>query len=296
MARTATKSVARKTVAKKVAPKASAERTSPYDLTAEQKELVALVNEIGPNMAARAYKLDTDATFPFEDYDDMRKAGLLGLCVPKTYGGLGADYATYCLVSAELARYSGATALTFNMHVACALWTSKFADELTMTKAERAEHEHNRRIHYARMVKGGKIYAQPFSEGGAAAAGKAPFGTLATKVEGGWVLNGKKIFASLSGAADYYGVLATEDKPDRSTRDTLFVGVPADAQGVSIVGPVGSARHARHRVAHALAQGRLRARRGAAHAARPLSPGGDALAAHVPDLVADLYGHRPGRL
>jgi alkylation response protein AidB-like acyl-CoA dehydrogenase len=237
MARTATKSVTRKTVAKKPAPTAAAERTSPFELTALQKELIAVVNEIGPAMAARAYKHDADATFPFEDYDDMRKAGLLGICVPKAYGGLGADYSTYCLVSAEIGRYSGATALTFNMHVACSLWTSYLTDSLTMTKAERAEHEHNRRIHYARMVKEGKIYAQPFSEGGAAAAGKAPFGTLATKVEGGWVLNGKKIFASLSGAADYYGVLATEDKPERSRRDTLFVAVPADAQGASVVGP-----------------------------------------------------------
>jgi alkylation response protein AidB-like acyl-CoA dehydrogenase len=238
MARTATKSVARKAVAKRpAAEKAPVERTSPYDLTAQQRELIAIVNEIGPAMAARAFKQDSEATFPFEDYDDMRKAGLLGLCVPKAYGGLGADYPTYCLVSAELGRFSGATALTFNMHVACALWTSSLTDMLTMTKAERAEHEHSRRIHYARMVKEGKVYAQPFSEGGAAAAGKAPFGTLASKVEGGWVLNGKKIFASLSGAADFYGVLATEDKPDRSTRDTLFVAVPADAQGVSVVGP-----------------------------------------------------------
>lgn len=81
------------------------------------------------------------------------------------------------------------------------------------------------------------MFAQPFSEGSAAAAGKAPFGTLATKVDGGWLLNGKKIFASLSGAADYYGVLCTEDKPDRSVRDTLFMAVPAETEGVKIVGP-----------------------------------------------------------
>src|SRR5207344_2851380 len=45
-----------------------------------------------------------------------------------------------------------------------------------------------------------------------------------------------KIFASLSGAADYYGVLCTEDKPDRTLRDTLYIAVPADAPGFSIVG------------------------------------------------------------
>lgn len=66
-------------------------------------------------------------------------------------------------------------------------------------------------------------YAQPFPAGSAAAAGSAPFGATARKVEGGWLVNGRKIFASLSGAADCYGVLGTEDKGDRHPdgRDTL---------------------------------------------------------------------------
>ena len=84
----------------------------------------------------------------------------------------------------------------------------------------------------------GAIYAQPFSEGSAAAAGRAPFGTTARKVEGGWLVNGRKIFASLSGAADYYGVLCTEDKGDQhpDARDTLYLAVPGDSQGFSISG------------------------------------------------------------
>jgi alkylation response protein AidB-like acyl-CoA dehydrogenase len=67
-------------------------------------------------------------------------------------------------------------------------------------------------------VNDGAIYAQPFSEGSAAAAGRAPFGTTAKKVEGGWLINGRKIFASLAGAAHYYGVLCTEDKGDEHAR------------------------------------------------------------------------------
>ena len=75
-------------------------------------------------------------------------------------------------------------------------------------------------------------------EGSAAAAGKAPFGTTARKVEGGWLVNGRKIFASLSGAADYYGVLCTEDKGDEKpdARDTLYLAVPATSEGFSISG------------------------------------------------------------
>jgi alkylation response protein AidB-like acyl-CoA dehydrogenase len=203
----------------------------------QQHYLVSLANELGrEKFAARAERYDREASFPFENYDDLRKAGLLALCIPEAHGGLGADFETYCLVSAELGRWCGATALTFNMHACSALWTGPLADALDMPEETRAELERLRAEHFRRVVADGAIYAQPFSEGSAAAAGRAPFGTIATKVEGGWVINGKKIFASLSGAADYYGVLCTEDKPDRSMRDTLYIAVPGKAEGLSIVG------------------------------------------------------------
>jgi alkylation response protein AidB-like acyl-CoA dehydrogenase len=199
--------------------------------------LVALASRLGrEKFAPRAADYDRDARFPFENYADLRAAGLLKLCVPARYGGLGAEFRTYCLVSAELGRWCGATALTFNMHASSALWTGPLADQLDMPAAQRAELEDLRAPHYRRIVEQGAVYAQPFSEGSAAAAGKAPFGTLAQKVDGGWLISGKKIFASLSGAADYYGVLCTEDKPDRSMRDTLYIAVPAQAEGLTITG------------------------------------------------------------
>ena len=203
---------------------------SNYPLTDKQRELIAIVDEIGPGMAARAERYDREASFPFENYADMRKAGLLGLCVPEKYGGRGADLRTYAIVSATIGKYCGATALTFNMHACSTLWPGILADE------QRTEHEHYRQLHFKRVVEDGAVYAQPFSEGSAAAAGKAPFGTLATKVDGGWKINGRKIFASLSGAADYYGVLCTEEKPNLSMRDTLYMAVPGNSPGLTITG------------------------------------------------------------
>jgi alkylation response protein AidB-like acyl-CoA dehydrogenase len=204
---------------------------------AKQQALIDLASALGrEKFGPRAEKYDREASFPFENYDDLKRSGLLALCVPEAHGGRGADFETYCLVSAELGRWCGATALTFNMHACSALWTGPLADDLEMSTAERTELETLRQEHYRRVVQDGAIYAQPFSEGSAAAAGKAPFGTIAAKVEGGWVINGKKIFASLSGAAHYYGVLCTEDKPERSMRDTLYIAVPKDAPGVAIVG------------------------------------------------------------
>ena len=59
--------------------------------TAEQRSLLSLVHELGPKFAARAAGWDREASFPFANYDDLRDAGLLALCVPKASGGRGAD-------------------------------------------------------------------------------------------------------------------------------------------------------------------------------------------------------------
>ena len=204
-------------------------------LTELQRQLIARVDERGPNWAQRAFQYDREAKFPIDNWNDLRQMGFLGLCVPRSHGGMGADYRTYMLVASRIGYYCGSTANTFNMHNANALWTADMVDALDLTPAQRATHERNRKHHYRQMLDG-KIYAQPFSEGSAAAAGKMPFGTSARKVDGGWLLNGRKIFASLSGSADCYGVLCTEDVAEASMRNTLFVAVPAEAQGLSIEG------------------------------------------------------------
>ncbi len=192
----------------------------------------------GRVLAPRAAQYDRDATFPIENFRDMHREGWLAICVPKQDGGSGASYRTYCLAAAELGRYCGATALSWNMHVSSTLWTGALADDLDMNTEERAEHQRRRALHYRRIVRDGAIYSQPFSEGGAAAAGVVAFGTEAKPVDGGFLVSGKKIFASLSGAADYYGVLCTmrHEGEAASRRNTLYVAVPAKAPGVSIVG------------------------------------------------------------
>ena len=189
-------------------------------------------------LAPRAAEHDRDATFPIENFHDMHAEGLLSVCIPKANGGVGADFQTYCLAAAELGRYCGATALSWNMHVCSTLWSGPLADDLPMSASDRAAHEQRRHVHYRRIIDNGAIYAQPFSEGGAAAAGVVAFGTEARPVEGGFIVNGKKIFASLSGAADYYGVLCTEraEGEAASRRNTLYLAIPANAQGVSVVG------------------------------------------------------------
>jgi len=213
---------------------------SAWRLTDQQAELGAVARRLGQEkLSQRASTYDRDASFPTENYRDMHDAGLLGICIPDDCGGQGADLKTYMLTAAELGRYCGATALTFNMHVCSCLWTGFLADTLEMDDATRAEHLAKRSLHYKRILDDGAIYAQPFSEGGAAAAGFKAFGTTALVTDGGWIINGKKIFASLAGHADYYGALCSEiqdptEEPSR--RNTMYIAVPADTEGVSVVG------------------------------------------------------------
>jgi len=211
-----------------------------WGLTDQQIELTTLARQLGQDkFAARAPEIDKKAAFPTENYKDLARAGLMGIAIPKSHGGHGADFKTYMLTAAEIGRYCGSTALTFNMHVCSCLWSGYMLDHFDLAGDVRAAHNANRDIHYKRILDEGAIYSQPFSEGGAAAAGAKAFGTTALKVDGGWRINGKKIFASLSGHADYYGALCTEiATPDQelSRANTMYLAVPKTADGVSIEG------------------------------------------------------------
>ena len=210
-----------------------------FRLERREAEIIDKARQFGARvLAPRAAKHDREATFPIENFRDMHPEGLLGICVPERDGGQGASFRTYCLAAAELGRYCGATALSWNMHVCSTLWTGALADDLEMSAEDRSAHNGRRSKHYKRIVGEGAIYSQPFSEGGAAAAGAAAFGTEAKPVDGGFLVSGKKIFASLSGAADYYGILCTErsEGDAASRRNTLYLAVPAKAEGVSVVG------------------------------------------------------------
>ena len=56
--------------------------------SAQQRELIATARRLArEHFAPRAERHDREASFPFDDYADLRAEGLLGLCVPGRYGG-----------------------------------------------------------------------------------------------------------------------------------------------------------------------------------------------------------------
>lgn len=200
------------------------------DSTMTRDEMVAVIAELGPKFEERAVHVDREAAFPWGNFNDLRERGFLALCVPTQYGGMGASYADYMRVSEEIGRHCGSTGLTFNMHNATMIWAGEVADRLDMTPEDRAAHERRRAEMYRGVVEDGEIHSQPFSEGlnPGALAGIA---TRAVPVEGGYLVTGRKIFASLSGAADRYNVTCQVEGEDF----LRLLSVRANADGVEIV-------------------------------------------------------------
>ncbi len=207
-------------------------------LTAERRELVERMAALGPTFAQRSEAHDRSATFPSRNWEDLRDAGFLALCVPVADGGLGADFVGYALVAEELGRHCAATALTFNMHTATTILVGQIADDLDLSASERVLLERRRARLRQGIVEHATIHSQPFSEGRAAGAvaGYAtqavPFGESGGEGPEGYRVSGRKIFASLSGAADLHNILCLAPGDPR----IRFMGVPADAEGVNIVG------------------------------------------------------------
>ena len=212
--------------------------------SSRQRELIALAGRLArERFAPRAVRHDRDASFPFDDYADLRAEGLLGLCVPERYGGLGADYKTYCLVAEQLAQGNASTALTFNMHCLTMLMMGPIADNMAMPPGQRERHEQLRAVKYRQVVEEGAFYGQPHSEpvehgetDAKLGVGGRRFGTTARKVEGGYIVNGRKFFVSLADCAPYYATPAIRLGDEPWIERTLYLQVPKDAPGVSFPG------------------------------------------------------------
>ena len=212
--------------------------------SARQRELIALARDLArERFAPRAAQHDREASFPFDDYADLRSAGLLGLCVPVRHGGLGADYETYCLVSEQLAQGNASTSLTFNMHCLTMLMMGVLADAMPMSSAARERHEKLRAAKFREVIEAGAFYGQPHSEpveqgqtDTALSMGGRRFGTTARKVDGGYVVNGRKFFVSLAGCAPYFATPAIRLGDEPWIQRTLYLQVPKDAPGVSFPG------------------------------------------------------------
>jgi alkylation response protein AidB-like acyl-CoA dehydrogenase len=183
-----------------------------------EEDVRALAAEIGRVAAAFDRDHDRDATFVTEAYAEMATRGYLRLAVPAEFGGGGATLRQVVLAEEELGSWSGAAALAAAMHLYLTL-VQKWRLRRGAPDAEGVL----RRVAGDGLVmatSGGSDWVCPT--------------TTATEVDGGYRLDGRKVFCTQAPVA---GVLSTsavlgEPGPDAVV---LHAGVPMSAPGVRIV-------------------------------------------------------------
>lgn len=187
----------------------------------KQRELREKAERLAEKFAERAARHDREATFPFDNFADLKKEGFLKLTVPKEYGGEEISLYEFLLVQEKIAEGDGPTSLSLG-------WHNGIVMDLTETR--KWEEKTFQRVCQEIVLEGKLINScatEPTS--GSPARGGRPK-TSAAKDGSRWIINGHKTFTSLAPILDYYIVTATIE-------ETAEIGeflVPKGAVGLSI--------------------------------------------------------------
>jgi alkylation response protein AidB-like acyl-CoA dehydrogenase len=178
---------------------------------------------LAAEFTARAAQHDRDASFPFENFNDLSEAGLLALTVPTALGGRGAGALDAARVIGIFGKADPSTALVLSMH---------YIQHLVMARSTRWPGRLSRKL--ARETVEGvalinALRVEP--DLGSPARGGLP-ATIARKTGTGWRLSGRKIYSTGAPILKWYAVWAKTDESE--TRVGLFL-VPAGLPGTRIV-------------------------------------------------------------
>ncbi|MHC2336160.1 acyl-CoA dehydrogenase family protein [Bradyrhizobium sp. USDA 4454] len=189
---------------------------------ANAPEPVARALRLAEVFAARAPAHDRDASFPFENFADLSREGLLALTVPAALGGGGAGARDATRVLGIIGKADPSTALVLSMH---------YIQHLVMARSTRWPGRLARKL-AKETVEGvaliNALRVEP--ELGSPARGGLP-ATTARRTETGWRLTGRKIYSTGAPILKWYSVWAKTDEPE--TRVGLFL-VPAGLPGTRI--------------------------------------------------------------
>ena len=88
-----------------------------FTLGDDQREIQALAREFAQaEIEPNAGTWDREHAFPRELLGKLGELGLLGVCIPEEYGGVGADFLSYILVLEELSRADAGVGVTVAVH------------------------------------------------------------------------------------------------------------------------------------------------------------------------------------
>lgn len=178
---------------------------------------VTVAEELLPTLAARAAGHDDDDTFVADNFADLRRHRLFSAPVPAELGGGDALPAEMYEVLRTLAHGCSSTALAFAMHT-----------HQVLIPAWRWRHEGAPTDGLLRRISANELILA--SSGGSdwlVGSGKAE------KVDGGYRVNARKIFASGSPAANLFSTMAVYEDPAEGPTVLHFV-VPFDTPGIRV--------------------------------------------------------------
>jgi len=170
-----------------------------------------------------AAEVDENERFPMETVEKMAKIGIMGIPIPKQYGGAGGDNLMYAMAVEELSKACGTTGVIVSAHTSLGTWPIlKFGNEKQKQK------------YLPKMASGEWIGAFGLTEpnAGTDAAGQQTMAVQDPET-GEWILNGAKIFITNAGYAHVYVVFAMTDKSKGLKGISAFI-VEANTPGFSI--------------------------------------------------------------
>jgi len=147
-------------------------------------------------------KLEADEeNYPYLIWDKLKAQGFFGIGIPEEYGGLGGDVVMQMIFAREMARTAGGLLWVWGL--------TSFGGAKTLTVAGTEE---QRRKWLPEMAAGNLRVSLSMTEpdGGTDVLGAMK--TYADKVDGGWVINGAKMWTTAARAADRLLVLARSDR------------------------------------------------------------------------------------
>ena len=171
-----------------------------FTFSPEHTALRRMIREVAETeIAPIAAALDREHRVPLEEIRLLGEIGLLGVCFPQEYGGMGAGEAGYCILMEELSRVCTSTATNVGAHIGI----GAMAVHLGGT-------EEQKRKYLTPLARGEKFAAFGLTEANAGS-DAAAIRTRAVREGDSWILDGGKIFITNGGYADIITVMAVTD-------------------------------------------------------------------------------------
>jgi alkylation response protein AidB-like acyl-CoA dehydrogenase len=192
---------------------------STLDITpGARTDWAALAATLGQAFNERAVDIDAQDLFVAANYEDLKAHRFFAAAVPEEFGGGGLTHQQLGGLVRELGRHCASTALAFSMHthqVATAAWRWQHQKAPVDALLKRVAAEQ-----IVILSSGGSDWLQGSG--------------MATRVEGGYRIDARKIFASGAPAGDLFMTSAVYADPEAGPT-VLHFAVPMKTPGVQIL-------------------------------------------------------------